>query len=115
SPLVPLLKRRLAAEGDPAAADDDPFFGAAADDALKHFQSRNGLDVDGVLGKKSLAALNISAAERVAQIEANLERWRAFAHAIPPTRIEVNAAAASAALIVDGERVLAMRAIVGEK
>jgi len=115
SPLVPLLKRRLAAEGDLAAADDDLFFGAAAVDALKHFQSRNGLDVDGVLGKKSLAALNISAAERVAQIEANLERWRAFAHAIPPTRIEVNAAAASAALIVDGERVLAMRAIVGEK
>ena len=43
---------------------------------VRRFQSRHGLDADGVLGKQTLAALNVPLATRVAQIELSLERLR---------------------------------------
>lgn len=45
-------------------------------DAVKHFQSRHGLDADGVVSKMTFAQLNVPASRRVAQIELALERWR---------------------------------------
>jgi L,D-transpeptidase YcbB len=45
-------------------------------DAVKHFQSRHGLDADGVIGKTTFAQMNVTAAERVQQIEWAIERWR---------------------------------------
>ena len=50
----------------------DPSLGAA----VKAFQARHGLADDGVVGSKTLAALNVSRQERVQQIVLNLERWR---------------------------------------
>ncbi|QPH54574.1 L,D-transpeptidase family protein [Pontivivens ytuae] len=44
--------------------------------ALKDFQRRHGLNDDGVIGPKTLAALNTTAEERLAQILVNLERVR---------------------------------------
>lgn len=118
SPLVPTLRRRLAAEGDLDAADASAT-GSRLDGALvaalKRFQDRHGLSADGVVGRKTLEALNVAAADRAAQIAVNLERWRMLSGAISPTRVEVNAAAATAKLIVGGAPVLEMRAVVGKK
>jgi murein L,D-transpeptidase YcbB/YkuD len=44
--------------------------------AVKKFQKRHGLIQDGVIGKGTIYALNITKSERKAQIHANLERWR---------------------------------------
>lgn len=119
SSLVPALRRRLQAEGDLAetyaAPEGGDRFEGRVVEAIEHFQRRHGLDADGILGKKTLAALNVSAAERAAQIAMNLERWRTLAGAIQPTRVEVNAAAATAALIIDGKPALTMRTVVGKK
>lgn len=119
SSLVLALRRRLRAEGDLAetyaAPEGDDRFEGRVVEALEHFQRRHGLDADGILGKKTLAALNVGAAERAAQIAINLERWRTLAGAIQPTRVEVNAAAATAALIIDGKPALTMRTVVGKK
>lgn len=52
--------------------DDDMFV------ATKKFQRRHGLQDDGVIGPATLKQLNISKADRKAQIIANLERWRWF-------------------------------------
>jgi len=46
--------------------------------AVKKFQLRHGLDADGIIGKGTLAQLNVSKETRKKQIIANLERWRWF-------------------------------------
>ncbi|MEN6543914.1 L,D-transpeptidase family protein [Parvibaculum sp.] len=115
SPLVATLRERLAAEGYLATAEGGDVLTGDVLAALKHFQERHGLDTDGALGKKTVAALNVSAAARAEQIALNLERWRQLSRGIPPTRIEVNTAAATAALIVDQKPVLRMRTVVGAK
>jgi murein L,D-transpeptidase YcbB/YkuD len=76
---VPQLRRRLTAFGDLDESDSN----AAGDiyegnlvTALKHFQERHGLEVDGVIGKGTFAALNVSPAQRERQLELALERIR---------------------------------------
>ena len=78
---VPALRKRLEAFGDlapergasaaPALLYDGPVV-----DAVKRFQWRHGLEQDGVIGKGTLAALNVAVADRVRQIELALERER---------------------------------------
>ena len=44
--------------------------------ALRSFQRRHGLSDDGVLGRRTFAALTVPLERRVRQIELTLERWR---------------------------------------
>lgn len=112
--LVARLKWRLIAEGDlPAAARAGDLFDAALGAAVRRFQARHGLAIDGRVGRGTVAALNISAGERVEQIRANLERWRGMPHLWPATRIEVDVPAAMLALYRDEYPVLTSRVIVG--
>ena len=75
---LPQLAAKLRTFGDLAAGaqiDGNRYEGAIVD-AVKQFQSRHGLDADGVISKKTFAALNVPASRRVQQIELALERWR---------------------------------------
>ncbi len=116
SPLLSALEQRLIAEGDlvlPQTVSESDRLEGALLDALRHFQMRHGLAADGVLGEKTVAAMNVSAAARATQIALNLERWRVLSQAFDPTHFEVNVAAATATLYIDGTIALDMRAIVG--
>ncbi|HUN75941.1 MAG TPA: L,D-transpeptidase family protein [Steroidobacteraceae bacterium] len=77
---APALRRLLTAVGDlPAASgpgSSDLVVDAALASAIARFQTRHGLNPDGVLGKTTYAALAIPPAQRVRQIELTLERWR---------------------------------------
>lgn len=74
---VPVLRRRLAASGDfQGVMVDSPVFEPALDQALRRFQARHELEVDGILGVGSLRELNRPAAHRMDQLRANLERAR---------------------------------------
>ena len=80
---VPALRARLAAEGDyqgPASAGD--VYDDALVTAVKAFQERHLLEADGAVGPGTLHEINVSAAERVAQIRVNLERARWVLHEI---------------------------------
>ena len=113
-PRLPLLRSRLILEGDLAVnAGRSTIFDAATQQALRRFQRRHGLAVDGRLGGATLAALNVSAEARARQIAANLERWRWLPRALPDDRIVVNAAAAGLSLVKSGETALRLRVIVG--
>ena len=75
---LPQLAAKLRAYGDLAAdaqVTGTKYEGAIVD-AVKHFQSRHGLDADGVVSKKTFAQLNVPASQRVKQIELALERER---------------------------------------
>jgi len=113
-PRVHALRARLAAEGDlPTALAEGDDFDAPTKEAVKRFQSRHGLDADGRVGVATLAALDVSAVDRVAQIRATLERWREMPRDWPATRIVVNAAAATLAFYRGGTPEIVSRVIVG--
>jgi len=115
-PRVLALRERLAASGDldPAvamtAADS---LDATLEAAVRHFQRRHGLEVDGSVGPATLAALNITAAERARQIELNLERWRWLPQTLGQRYVIVNIANFELDVVEAGQTVLSMRAVVG--
>lgn len=72
-----VLAERLAALGDLPIGMPAPLrYEGPLVDAVRHFQSRHGLTVDGVIGRATLAALEVSPAQRLEQIELSLERLR---------------------------------------
>lgn len=94
-PRVRQLRERLAAEGYlaelPAAADPELYDGELAQQ-LRRYQQAAHLDVDGAVGRETLAELTRSPAERVAQLAANLERWRWLPDSLGERHIRVNIA-----------------------
>jgi L,D-transpeptidase YcbB len=115
-----LLAQRLLISGDlPPSADADAAKRARIYDGglvtgVKHFQTMCGLKPDGVMGKTTVAALNIPARERLRTIILNLERWRWLPHQLAGRRILVNIAGYSLAVMNDEQIELAMPVIVGE-
>ena len=61
--------------------------------AVQRFQQRNGLEAKGLLGKKTILAMNIPPAERIKQIMLNMERWRWMPDNLGPDHFLVNIAA----------------------
>ena len=114
-PQVPALRARLAVEDSSNAPSASDRFDPALVEALKAFQRRHGLTDDGALGASTLAALNVPVGQRIAQIEANLERWRWLPESLPGDRVEVNVAGAMATLRRDGQPVLTMKVAAGRK
>ena len=111
-PNAAALAARLRDEGDASANETDP---GALRAAVVAFQRSHGLDADGRVGKATLRALNISAADRVAQIEANMERWRWLPRTLETRRIEVNVPDASLRVWDGATTLLTSRIIVGRK
>jgi len=90
---VAQLRARLTATGDHAGETETPeLYDEALAEAVRTFQARANLDPDGVVGVLTLAQLNITAAERVRQIDANLERWRWLPDDLGRRHIRVNIA-----------------------
>lgn len=58
--------------------------------AVIKFQERHGLKADGVVGRLTLEALNITPAQRVRQLEFNLRRWQADTIALTSKRVLLN-------------------------
>jgi murein L,D-transpeptidase YcbB/YkuD len=114
-PRVAQLRRRLQAEdmlGDNPAEDED-YFDADLERGVKHFQFHHRLDEDGIVGRQSLAALNVPVAGRIGQIRVNLERARVLRD-IPATSVVVDIAGFEVLLFRDGKRLLRSRAQVGK-
>jgi len=112
---VPVLARRLAVTGDIADAAAAAGFGY--DDALaagvRRFQARHGLDDDGVVGRATLAALNVPVEARIEQLRANLERARWVLYDPQSEFLVVNIAGFKVYLIRRGEVAWQTRAVVG--
>ncbi|UCG84840.1 MAG: L,D-transpeptidase family protein [Gemmatimonadota bacterium] len=112
---IPSLQRRLALTGDLkiASVTDPMLMDEQLTVGLKQFQSRHGLDSDGVLGAATLAALNIPVEERIRQIALNLERWRWLPQDLGDRHIVVNIAAFELEVFEGKRPVLTMPVIVG--
>ena len=114
-PRVALLRARLVATGDLAAeAGDEERFDAAVEAAVRRFQARHGLAVDGVVGDATRRALNVPAEARVRQIEINLERLRWSPDKTDGRVIMINIADFRLEVIEHGRQVMAMRVVAGK-
>jgi murein L,D-transpeptidase YcbB/YkuD len=114
---APLLRQRLQITGDlPAAAAANSSFeyDATLEEAVKHFQLRHGLDADGVVGKGTLAAMNVPVDARINQIRVNLDRARWVSQDIPETFVIVDIAGFNARLFRNGEVIWDEPAQVGK-
>ncbi len=120
-PRVVTLRERLHASGDlerdavgPGVSADEGF-DEALDAAVRSFQNRHGLDVDGVVGPATLAAMNVPAADRARQIAINMERWRWLPSDLGERHLEVNIAGFEVKVVEDGRTVRVHRAVVGRQ
>lgn len=76
-PALERLRERLVALGDlPASSVPSDVYSDVLVAGVQAFQNRHGLTVDGIVGPRTLAALNVSPAERVEQIALSMERLR---------------------------------------
>jgi murein L,D-transpeptidase YcbB/YkuD len=113
-PNVPALRRRLAATGEyRGPAGPSELYDAALEAAVRAFQERHGLGVDGVVGPRTRAQMDVSAAERVAQVVANMERWRWLPDDLGARHVAVNIPGFWLTAVEDGRTALEMPVIVG--
>lgn len=113
---VVLLRNRLLLEGYDAgdAMDTIGVYDDRLLNAVTEFQQRNGLDADGKVGPKTLAAINIPARDRINQIIINLERWRWLPRDLGRRHILINIANFELGVVENDSVALAMHVIVGK-
>ena len=109
------LRERLMISGDlPRSAGISDSFDTYVQGAVKRFQARHGMPADGVLGKFSYAAINVSAQVRLTQIETNLVRLRSMSGFLGDRYVMVNIPAAQIEAVENGRVELRHTAIVGK-
>ncbi len=112
---VGLLAVRLFITGDLASLPpDSALFGNALEQAVLRFQWRHGLVPDGIVGPRTLEALNVPVKTRIRQLEINMERWRWLPEDLGARYIFVNTAAFELEVVELGQRVMKMRIVVGK-
>jgi murein L,D-transpeptidase YcbB/YkuD len=105
-PRVALLRQRLA---EPAGE----LFDASLEGALRRAQETYGIAPDGKLGAATLAELNVPAAQRIAQVELNLERWRWIPRELGDPHVLVNIPGFNLELVHGGVTAWRTRIVVG--
>lgn len=114
-PDVAVMRQRLMVSGDlPQQAGISNSFDTYVDTALKRFQTRHGLPADGVTGKFTYAAMNISAPVRLGQLETNLVRLRSMSGFLGDRYIMVNIPAAQIEAVESNRVALRHTAVVGK-
>lgn len=81
--------------------------------AIKKFQSRHGLAIDGIIGPATISSLNFSKKQRIQQIIVNLERWKWYPKEMGKEYIIINIPDYRLTLIKEKDTLRTHRVIVG--
>jgi len=112
---IQTLQRRLQISGDLLSVSEPGRYDAATVAAVKRFQYRHGLPATGVVDSKAtVAALNVPANARLAQLEASLKRLQERAGKTSNRYIQVNIPAAQVEAVRNGRVELRNTAVVGK-
>jgi murein L,D-transpeptidase YcbB/YkuD len=116
------VRARLAAEGIAVPADSGAqtaagsgIYDNALAGAIATFQQRHSINVDSALGKETVDALNVPASYRLAQIAANMERYRWLPRSFGRRYIFVNVPAFHLEAYDSTGKALEMKVIVGQE
>jgi murein L,D-transpeptidase YcbB/YkuD len=114
---IAALRGRLAAEGyvsgDSVATSG--VYDAALAGAVAAYQARHSIGVDSLLGGETLESLNLPADFRLAQIAANLERYRWMPRSLGDRYVLVNVPQFYLRAYDSGQKSLEMKVIVGQE
>jgi murein L,D-transpeptidase YcbB/YkuD len=114
-PAVIALRQRLIASGDlDANAGVTDIYDSYVETAVRRFQARHGLSVDGVVRDQTLKALNVPAPVRLAQLRTNLIRLRSMSGNLGARYVLCNIPAARIETIESGVAVSRHTAVVGK-
>ena len=124
-PNIALIRNRLAVENKPDTTPDSRpvplllseqsnVFDEQLEITVKQFQRRHSLYPDGIIGSATQQAMNVSASDRLQQININLERLRWLPNDLGRRYIMVNLANYRLEAIEDDQVKLNMRVIVGK-
>jgi murein L,D-transpeptidase YcbB/YkuD len=114
-PAVIALRQRLIASGDlDANAGVTDVYDSYVEAAVRRFQARHGLSVDGVVRDHTLKALNVPAPVRLAQLRTNLIRLRSMSGNLGARYVLCNIPAARIEAIESGVAVSRHTAVVGK-
>jgi len=114
-PRVTVIRRRLSVTGESelSAADPQDLFDTALKEAVQRFQRHHALAPDGIVGRDTLAALNVPVERRIDQLRLSLERLRWVSQEVSDTLIAVNIAGYRAVYVRNGDTIWEARAMVG--
>jgi L,D-transpeptidase YcbB len=114
-PEIVTLHRRLEISGDLVGMSVPEEYDAAVVSAAKKFQARHGLPPTGVIDTRAMIeALNVPAAIRLGQLEANLKRLQTLSTAAANRYVMVNIPAAQVEVVESGQVVQRHAAVVGK-
>lgn len=114
---IPAIKAYLQINGDLPTVKIDPTnfdYDKETEAGIKQFQLRHQIEPDGVLGKDSLAQMNVPIDHRIAQIKANLERLRWVKRNVEDEFVLVNIAGYMVYYIKNNDIIWQSKAQVGK-
>ena len=114
-PGVTLLRQRLITSGDlDARAGVSEVYDSYVEAAVRRYQARHGMTVDGVVQEQTIRALNVPANARLAQLRTNLVRLRSMSGNLGSRFVVCNIPAARIEAIENGVAVSRHTAVVGK-
>jgi murein L,D-transpeptidase YcbB/YkuD len=116
-PAVVDLRSRLTISGDldpNAGAVGNDIYDSYVEEAVRRFQARHGLTIDGVVRASTLTAMNVPAATRRDQLKVNIERLKTLTTNLGPRYVVVNIPAARVEAIENDVAVQRHTAVVGK-
>lgn len=115
-PAVAALRQRLVVTGDlPKAKKDGEVFDEDVEQALMRFQERHGFDPDGVIGKETLAALNVPVEERIRQLQVALVARERLPKDLGDPAVIVNVPDFRLKVIEGDKKALEMKVVLGQR
>ena len=114
-PSVVDLRKRLSVSGDldPSAVGND-IYNSYVDAAVRRFQARHGLTIDGILRAATLIEMNVPAATRRDQLKVNIARLKTLTTNLGPRYVVCNIPAARIEAIENDVAVSRHTAVVGK-
>ena len=114
-PSVVALRQRLQIGGDlDVSAGQADVYDSYVERAVRRFQARHGLGVDGVANEPVITTMNIPAGARLSQLRVNLVRLRAMASTLSPRFVMSNIPAAQIEAVENDVAVTRHTAVVGK-
>jgi L,D-transpeptidase YcbB len=112
---VAAMRASLAARGYKGLTEGEAsLYDPALLNVVKTFQLNNGVEDDGIVGKGTLAIMNVPVEARIRQIIVNMERWRWLPNDLGARHVLVNQAGFELFLVDKGKTVDRRRVIVGK-